>query len=118
MAPARVRGCAGPQYSPGVLWAEQTDASRRRNGPRKPTFCRVITVRLRSKSCPAGGSDIRRHGRRAVVAQAARLSAGDCGVEDQVGRAGAPHEAETPGTTGSRLSVISTEKGGSTWTSS
>ena len=35
----------------------QADASRRRNGPRKATSRRPITVRLRSKSCPAGGPD-------------------------------------------------------------
>src|SRR5437868_1632013 len=46
MAPVRVRGCAGP-----VLPVPLADASRRQNGPRKATFRRLITVRLRSKSC-------------------------------------------------------------------
>src|SRR5690348_17403064 len=41
----------------------QADASRRRNGPRKATSRRPITVRLRSKSCPAGGPDVHRAGR-------------------------------------------------------
>ena len=52
----------------------QADASRRRNGPRKATSCRPITVRLRSKSCPAGRPDAARAGRRAVVAQRPRTS--------------------------------------------
>ena len=88
MAPARVRGCAGPSLPHGGA-GRQADASRRRNGPRKATSRRPITVRLRSKSCPAGGPDVLRPGRRGVVADtAARPSAGGCGVEDQVGRAG------------------------------
>ena len=98
MAPVRVRGCARPAaLSPGRLtWL--ADASRRQSGPRKATCRRPITVRLRSKSCPAGGSDIPRVGRRAVVAQAAaNLSAGGCGVEDQVGRAGAAHDPDKKG---------------------
>src|SRR3569833_42720 len=66
MTPARVRGCAESQP------ARQADASRRRNGPRKATSRRPITVRLRGKSCPAGGSDVLRTGRRAVVARAPR----------------------------------------------
>src|ERR1700761_1726581 len=58
MALARVRGCAGQarpaaQAASGSTW--QADASRRRSGPRKATSRRPITVRLRSKSCPAGG---------------------------------------------------------------
>src|ERR1700722_14585262 len=57
MALARVRGCAGQALraalaAGGSPW--QADASRRRNGPRKATCRRPITVRLRSKSCPAG----------------------------------------------------------------
>ena len=57
MAPARVRGCAGHRPTGD---AQLTDASRRRNGPRKDietgfTAQCLITVRLRSKSCPAGG---------------------------------------------------------------
>src|SRR6266516_2586668 len=62
MAPARVRGCVGQ------IVARQADASRRPSGPRKATSRRPITVRLRGKSCPAGGSDVRRAGRRALVA--------------------------------------------------
>src|SRR5215831_527341 len=90
MAPARVRGCAAPVLLPAGRLPRQADASRRRNGPRKATYRRLITVRLRSKSCPARGSDVSWAGRRAVVAQvAASPSAGGCGVEDQVGRAGA-----------------------------
>ena len=61
MAPARVRGCAGPGSPPAAgRPARQADASRRRNGPRKATCRRPITVRLRGKSCPAGGSDVPR----------------------------------------------------------
>src|SRR5690349_20898940 len=66
MTPARVRGCAESQP------ARQADASRRRNGPRKATSRRPITVRIRGKTCPAGGSDVLRTGRRAVVARALR----------------------------------------------
>src|SRR5260370_35438081 len=93
MAPARVRGCAAQASPPAGRLSRQADASRRRNGPRKATSCRPITVRLRSKSCPAGGPDVSRVGRRAVVAHvAASPSAGGCGGEDQVGRAGAAYE--------------------------
>src|SRR5215472_1373545 len=55
MALARVRGCAGlgSPVAEGPSW--QADASRRRNGPRKATSRRPITVRLRGKSCPDGG---------------------------------------------------------------
>src|SRR5215472_7790151 len=53
MAPARVRGCAGSKVPFAGLRARQADASRRRNGPRKATYRRPITVRLRGKSCPA-----------------------------------------------------------------
>src|SRR5690606_6749618 len=93
MAPARVRGCVGR-----LLLAEaprrQADASRRLNGPRKATCRRPITVRLRRKTCLGEGPDALRAGRRGVVAihthvAAARPSAGGCGDEDQVGRAGA-----------------------------
>src|SRR5690606_37772520 len=63
MAPVRVRGCAEPG-----LPAPLADASRRRNGPRKATFRRLITVRLRGKSCLPGGPDVPRQERRAVVA--------------------------------------------------
>jgi hypothetical protein len=94
MAPARVRGCAVQGFPPVAgSPARQADASRRRNGPRKATCRRPITVRLRGKSCPPGRSDVFRTGRRVVVAQAANPSAGGCGDEDQVGRAGViPHE--------------------------
>src|ERR1700683_2407069 len=89
MALARARGCAGRVPPPGPT-VRKADASRRRNGPRKATSCRLITVRLRSKSCLAGRYRVSRVGRRAVVAkEAANLSAGECGVEDQVGRASA-----------------------------
>ena len=97
MAPARVRGCVGP-IAPRGAQVRQADASRRRNGPRKATSRRPITVRLRSKSCPDGGPDGLRPGRRGVVAvDAARPSAGGCGVEDQVGRAGARPSVPTHG---------------------
>ena len=68
----------GPWHPPGSVVASlrgsgrrspwQADASRRRNGPRKATLRRPITVRLRSKSCPDGGPDAVRPGRRGVVA--------------------------------------------------
>src|SRR5260221_214925 len=64
MAPARVRGCVRPYAPPGRRYW-QADASRRRSGPRKATYCRPITGRLRSKPCPAGWSDATRAGRRA-----------------------------------------------------
>ncbi len=51
---------------------------------------RRITVRLRGKTCLAPVVQMRRRpGRRPVVAEKLRdVSAGDCGVEDQVGRTG------------------------------
>jgi hypothetical protein len=67
MAPVRVRGCSGPTLEGVSVWL--ADASRRRNGPRKATLGRPITVRLRGKSCLPGGSDISRKERRAVVAK-------------------------------------------------
>jgi hypothetical protein len=95
MALARARGCAGSRLrlrSP----ARQADASRRLNGPRKATSCRLITVRLRSKSCLSWGHRVSRVGRRAVVAiVAANPSAGGCGVENQVGRASAVQDTQT-----------------------
>src|SRR5580704_9915213 len=98
MAPARVRGCTTLASPPAGSPVWQADASRRRNGPRKATYRRLITVRLRSKSCPAGRPDVSRTGRRAVVAQvAANPSAGGCGVEDQVGRAGAAFKSGQKG---------------------
>src|SRR5579862_4102743 len=45
MALARARGCAG-RGSPCGNHVRQADASRRRNGPRKATSRRPITVRL------------------------------------------------------------------------
>ena len=91
MESVRVRGCVV-----GTRWIasasrRQADASRRRNGPRK---ARPL-VRGRRSRCgldvsPASPppSDAVIGGRRSVVArEAARASAGDCGVEDQVGRA-------------------------------
>jgi len=50
-------GCAGQALGAVAAPAgpiRQADASRRQNGPRKTTSRRSITVRLRSKSCPAG----------------------------------------------------------------
>src|SRR6516225_7700965 len=94
MALARVRGCAGQVLLAvgGPPW--QADASRRRNGPRKATSRRPITVRLRSKSCLDGEYLVPRAGRKAVVAiEAANPSAGGCGDEDQVGRASACHRS-------------------------
>ena len=102
MALARVRGCAGQALpaTGGPPW--QADASRRRNGPRKATSRRPITVRLRSKSCLDGEYRVPRPGRRAVVAiEAANPSAGGCGDEDQVGRASA-FRRSTPAEGGSR----------------
>src|SRR5205814_9939736 len=72
MALARARGCAGRGSPPG-RHVRQADASRRRNGPRKATSRRPITVRLRSKSCLTGGSGVPRSGRRVLVAQRLRI---------------------------------------------
>src|SRR5277367_1146038 len=75
MALARVRGCAGQALGAVAAPAgpfRQADASRRQNGPRKTTSRRSITVRLSSKSCPAGGYIVPRYGRRAVVATEGR----------------------------------------------
>src|SRR3954447_9423102 len=76
MAPTRVRGCAGGLLRAGHLLVPAglrlADASRGQNGPRKATSRRLITVRLRSKSCLAGGPDGPRTGRRAVVASRLR----------------------------------------------
>lgn len=63
MAPVRVRGCAGDEARGNTdEQFRQAEARRRRNGPRKATFRRPITVRLRGKSCPAEGPDVP-HGR-------------------------------------------------------
>ncbi|GHD18281.1 hypothetical protein GCM10007147_08160 [Nocardiopsis kunsanensis] len=63
MAPVRVRGCAGDEARGNTdEQIRQAEARRRRNGPRKATFRRPITVRLRGKSCPAEGPDVP-HGR-------------------------------------------------------
>src|SRR5712691_12339191 len=72
MALARVRGCAGLVLPVAVGSSWQADASRRQNGPRKATSRRLITVRLRSKSCPDGGYLVPREWRRAVVAMEGR----------------------------------------------
>src|ERR1700727_165385 len=75
MALARVRGCAGQALDAVAASAgpiRQAEASRRQNGPRKTTSRRSITVRLSSKSCPAGGYRVPRYGRRAVVATEGR----------------------------------------------
>ena len=104
MAPARVRGCAGLGPPPAGSPARQADASRRRNGPRKATSRRLITVRLRGKSCPAGGPDVPRAGRRAVVAQGLRT----------------PQQADVGSKTRSagRVPPQDRAEGGSQWTSS
>src|ERR1700677_3404861 len=94
MALARVRGCAKriPPATAGPAWL--ADASRRGNGPRKGTFRRLITVRLRNKSCLAGGYRVPRDREKSSSGtEAANLSAGGCGVEDQVGRAGAHYRS-------------------------
>ncbi len=60
MAPARVRGCVAHRRK---VDEQLADASRRQNGPRKGAILSLdsrwclITVRLRSKSCPANGHD-------------------------------------------------------------
>jgi len=87
MAPTRVRDCVAEQFFEVVL--RQADASRGLNGPRKATFCRSSTARFRSKSHLANGPDGQRSKRRLVVAiDAAKVSVGECGVENQVGRVG------------------------------
>src|SRR5487761_1084614 len=72
MALARVRGCAVQALRPAGAAGgtfRQADASRRRNGPRKATSRRPITVRLRGKSCLDGEYLVPRPERRAVVAR-------------------------------------------------
>src|SRR5215472_2151150 len=91
VAPVRVRGCAGHSAPNAGRRPRQADASRRRNGPRKATYRRLITVRLRGKSCPLPGIGYPSSGEKGIsgTSRAARPSAGGCGVEDQVGRTGA-----------------------------
>lgn len=87
MAPTRVRDCVAEQFFEVGL--QQADASRGLNGPRKATLCRSSTARFRSKSHLANGPDGQRSKRRLVVAiDAAKVSVGECGVENQVGRVG------------------------------
>ena len=52
VAPVRVRGCVPEGVPVAGAPRGQADASRRRNGPRKATLRRSITVRFRGKSCP------------------------------------------------------------------
>ena len=118
----RPRASVGPWSPPGSVVApssapasgaagRQADASRRRNGPRK-ACCPVaglepvtggapITVRLSRKSCLAASvrhGDLREKGSSGI--QAASPSAGGCGDEDQVGRAGSSqHNSRTIGPT-------------------
>ncbi|GAA3673201.1 hypothetical protein GCM10022237_36030 [Nocardioides ginsengisoli] len=56
MESARVRGCVA-QAGREPSQVRQADASRRRNGPRKPALGSVSTVRLSRKSCL--GPDVR-----------------------------------------------------------
>src|ERR1700684_4149503 len=72
MALARVRGCAELVLPVTAGSTRLADASRRQNGPRKATSRRLITVRLRGKSCLAGEYRVPRNGRRAVVAMEGR----------------------------------------------
>jgi hypothetical protein len=97
MALARARGCAGRGSPPGSH-ARQADASRRRNGPRKATSRRLITVRLRSKSCPAGRYGVFRTGRRAPVAQSRLRNPQQANVGSKTRSAGrVPPCSITPG---------------------
>src|SRR4051812_50112710 len=108
MAPVRVRGCAGPtaRLAPASGAARQADASRRRNGPRKATSRRPITVRLRSKSCPDGGPDVLRPGRRGVVAVTLRdPQQGGGGGETRSGGGGAPTDRAWGGAPRCRLAI-------------
>jgi hypothetical protein len=92
MALVRVRGCAD-RGSTRRASGRQADASRRRNGPRKVraahqlTPSALSTVRLSSKSCPAAGHDVLRHREKGLRGTSCKTSAGECGDEDQVGRA-------------------------------
>ena len=94
----RRSGAPGPERH-----GRQADASRRRNGPRKARRSRArprrqpITVRLRGKSCLAARRQTRRPGEKGSSGrEAANPSAGGCGVEDQVGRAGSIHAEHGP----------------------
>ena len=94
MAPTWVRDCAADQFFEVGL--PQADASRRQSGPRKATLGRSSTVRFRSKSCLDFVPDVQRSERRLVVAiEAANSSAGDCGVENQVGQVGVTSHIST-----------------------
>ena len=94
LAPTRVRDCVANQFFEVGL--QQADASRRQSGPRKATLGRSSTVRFRCKSCLAFGPDGQRYERRLVVAiDAANASAGECGVENQVGWVGVLFSSRT-----------------------
>src|SRR6478672_11871295 len=103
MESVRVRGCVVEVPRSSGASRGQADASRRQNGPRKavhggttprvpPEGGKPITVRLSRKSCPV---PVVRHGGRwekgSSGREAANPSAGDCGVEDQVGRTDSFH---------------------------
>src|SRR4051812_21278580 len=92
MESVRVRGCAGEILGSQVV-SRQADASRRRNGPRKAP--RGLALGRRSRCglevspAPRALSDTALPGEKAGSGrEAARASAGGCGVEDQVGRTG------------------------------
>ncbi len=106
------------------------DASRRQNGPRKtyrsarPTSSSAAPVRrsrcgLEVSPAPHPPSDTAGPGEKAGSGrEAAEASAGDCGVEDQVGRTGSTHVAPFAATTtGESTGEVTEQSGGCRWTS-
>ena len=95
MESVRVRGCVirtgARAHHPG----RQADASRRRNGPRKAGDSRSrCGLEVSPASAPPSDTAIRRE-RAGSGIQAAKAPAGDCGDEDQVGRAGSISPCQT-----------------------
>ncbi len=108
MESARVRGCVVQTPRASKAPGRQADASRRRNGPRKAARVQALPAPGPSRSrcglevspAPAPPSDTACHREKGSSGgEAANPSAGDCGVEDQVGRAGSisPGSVHVPG---------------------
>ena len=96
MAPARVRGCVvqqGPARWQILVSCKPMPVAGKtvhvRPANYRQVVRRLITVRLRSKSCPAVDADHRRLRELGERRETAAPAAGECEVEDQVGRVGA-----------------------------
>jgi hypothetical protein len=86
-APTRVRDCVAKQFFEVVL--QLADASRRQSGPRKTTFGRRARCGLEVSPACSLIQMVKNQQRGLVVAiDAAKAPAGECGVENQVGRVG------------------------------